>query len=77
MQLIKLTLESCTADNRIETWTLEGDDARKWKEWTDELCFLAANRGENPDWNKLHWDKRRAGEGAAGNEADGKGEQAE
>ncbi|MCP9493370.1 MAG: hypothetical protein MSG64_02835 [Pyrinomonadaceae bacterium MAG19_C2-C3] len=61
MQLIKLQLEFCTEDNFIETWTLEGDEVRKWQGWIDALCVLAANRGENPDWSDLHWVKHRNG----------------
>ncbi len=64
MQLIKITLEFCTADNQIETWTLEGDEARKWKEWTDGVCVHAELHGSNPDWNSLQWVKRRDGEPA-------------
>ncbi len=62
MELLKITFEYRTDDNRVMTLELEGDDARKWEEMQKHVCQFAALRNQNPQWDRLNWIKKTESE---------------
>lgn len=54
-QLIQVTLTFKMPGGKIRVQTLENDEAQRWSDWTEEVCFNAWNHGIDPDWTALNW----------------------
>lgn len=62
MELLKITFECRTDDNRMMTLELEGDDVQQWEEMLKHVCQFAALHNQNPQWDRLNWIKKIEGE---------------
>ena len=55
---LKVEITVKEEDGRVVVKTLEGEDAEKWSEFIADVCTTAYNRGKNPDWGSLNWQKK-------------------
>jgi hypothetical protein len=54
-KLVKAELTYEREDGSRYSKSVEGEQAQRWKEMTDGVCFMAHVHGANPPWEDIQW----------------------
>jgi hypothetical protein len=54
-QLVEVTLKFKIPGGKTRVYTLENEQAQRWRDWADAVCLSAWNQGTDPDWSSLNW----------------------